>query len=430
MRLYLFFMFCFASNLGQSYNKSIWQQLSFFNSSFPSLKLMEPIRLVLPLNFDLISMKAIDRCYDEWLNGMQVNMFQPNISTFQIFHHYYVSFLQTCIFILNILLFQQSQPTKNISLNSLENLIKSARTIAEHVIECIVKPKRYKLGFTSMSDLVLFLFDFYLMRLKMFVIFQNLEEYQNFMTDGEIVEHNETEIDNKRIAASCYTPATFHAPKSINWAAQGMVTPVRYQGTKCGSCWAFATVAALESAYLKTYKTRLDLSEQQLVDCSKSYDGCGTGTTLLAYNYIQSVGIVSEKSYPYQGAYQYCKSWMYPVAARIKQFCIRGLNFYHQAPGTVYERLTEKEIEKAVAYFGPITVCLNAELLAQYKGGVLDDERCSKQITHMVLLVGYTPYTWILKNSWGTHWGQKGYFQVARGKNMCNINFEISYPFV
>lgn len=152
----------------------------------------------------------------------------------------------------------------------------------------------------------------------------------------------------------------------------------------------------------------------------------------MALRYIYYNGLASEKNWPYKAAFQGCPGAPPKWQAALRTFCIRGLNDYGSNNAyTSWERLTEMEMVRSVAFFGPVTVALNSDLLQHYKGGVFDPpEGCPRRLTHMVLLVGYTPQTWILKNSWGVRWGERGYFRLARGKNLCNVNYEISYPLV
>ena len=277
-------------------------------------------------------------------------------------------------------------------------------------------PTGYRLGFTSLSD-------------KSFEEFQSMMGFNNDPLEVVDESANLTQSNVRRI--SCYPPSSYQAPSSINWITRGAVTRVRHQG-QCGSCWAFAVIAALESAYLKKYGKGYDLSEQQLLDCAPNYvNGCESGTSYLAWKYIKwSGGVVSEQSYPYQAEFCGCSSQLGRIVARVPQYCVRGMNKYGNNGITITERLTESEMERAIAHFGPISVCMNGLLLQHYKGGVFNDLRCNSKITHMVLIVGYTKREWIIKNSWGKNWGENGFFRLARGKNLCGINFEMSYPII
>ena len=84
---------------------------------------------------------------------------------------------------------------------------------------------------------------------------------------------------------------------------------------------------------------------------------------------------------------------------------------------------------------GPLSVAVDATGWQFYTGGISDPNSCSKNfddLNHAVLLVGYgvdnttgTEY-WILKNSWGKNWGEKGYMRLVKGKSNCGINLAVS----
>lgn len=252
---------------------------------------------------------------------------------------------------------------------------------------------------------------------------QSEDEFQSYWGFDKLGNIFETNANS----GECYPSRTYQAPSRVNWQERGMVTAVKNQ-QRCGSCWAFATNAALESAYLRHHKAPVNLSEQQLVDCAvHPKDGCEGGNAFLAYRYIKTHGVTTTAHYHYTGTYQGCRTNL-PRVAQIRGRCIRGQNFYSFT--LLPETLSDDDIKRAVAHFGPVTVCLNASRLKNYKSGYFDDSACSTHINHMVLLVGYDHRGWILKNSWGLHWGDNGYFRLVTGKNMCGINFEISYPLV
>ena len=97
----------------------------------------------------------------------------------------------------------------------------------------------------------------------------------------------------------------------------------------------------------------------------------------------------------------------------------------------------EDALAKAVATVGPISVAIYAkDTFFAYSDGIYSDGECNPDrvdedfVNHAVLVVGYTPDYWIIKNSWGTEWGEEGYMKMKRGVNMCAIADFASYPLV
>lgn len=212
-------------------------------------------------------------------------------------------------------------------------------------------------------------------------------------------------------------------PDSIDYRKKGYVTPVRNQG-QCGSCWAFSSVGALEGQLKRTTGKLVNLSPQNLVDCVKENDGCGGGYMTNAFAYVRdNKGIDSEDAYPYIGQDEQCMYNPTGRAAKCKGF--------KEIPVG-----NEKVLKKAVARVGPVSVGIDASLSSFqfYSEGVYYDPECnSTDINHAVLVVGYgiekKAKHWIVKNSWGEDWGNKGYILMARNKqNACGIANLASYP--
>ncbi|ONK71871.1 uncharacterized protein A4U43_C04F13240 [Asparagus officinalis] len=222
-------------------------------------------------------------------------------------------------------------------------------------------------------------------------------------------------------------------PASFDWREKGAVTDVKMQGV-CGSCWAFSTTGAVEGAHFIATGKLLNLSEQQLVDCDHTCDavakedcnnGCGGGLMTNAYNYLmKSGGLEEEKTYPYTGKQGECKFDKDKIAVRVANFT--------KIP------FDEKQIAANLVMRGPLAMGLNAAFMQTYIGGVSCPLICPKIfINHGVLLVGYgakgfsilrlgyQPY-WIVKNSWGKHWGEDGYYKLCRGHKMCGMNTMVS----
>jgi C1A family cysteine protease len=222
-------------------------------------------------------------------------------------------------------------------------------------------------------------------------------------------------------------PSDVPAPASVDWEASGDVTPVKNQG-QCGSCWAFATTGSIECDYAIDHGKLNSLSEQQLVDCSRSYGnyGCDGGWWYNAYDYVLAEGgLCSEAEYPYTAKDGTCKA---------------------SSCGTKYDPITASvkvtpdstsSLENAVAV-GCVAVGVEADQVAfqYYSSGVLTGT-CGTNIDHGVLAVGYgtsgSQTYWKVKNSWGTSWGDKGYIYICKdcstsngNKGECGINM---YPY-
>lgn len=90
-----------------------------------------------------------------------------------------------------------------------------------------------------------------------------------------------------------------------------------------------------------------------------------------------------------------------------------------------------KPVLSLSASVGPIPATMNGALLQYYESGIFDELRCPQLMNHAVLAVGYgedTKAYWIIKNSWGTSWGEGGYLRLVRNKNECGIANRSVYP--
>jgi len=210
------------------------------------------------------------------------------------------------------------------------------------------------------------------------------------------------------------------AGAAVDWRSKGIVTPVKDQG-QCGSCWAFSTTGSTEGAYAQKTGKLISLSEQQLVDCSTTQgnQGCNGGLMDYGFQYIiTNRGITTEAAYPYKGVDGTCKKSQ-TAAATIS-------SFKDVAAGSETQLLT-------VATKQPVSVAIEADQMGFqfYSGGVFT-ATCGKNLDHGVLVVGYGTDAgkdyWIVKNSWGSSWGEAGYIRMIRNKNQCGIAQQASYP--
>jgi len=228
------------------------------------------------------------------------------------------------------------------------------------------------------------------------------------------------------------------AAASVDWDAEGMVTPVKNQG-QCGSCWAFSTTGSVESraAISAHAQSPTSLSEQELVSCSFSdgNNGCNGGLMDYGFKYVKAQGgLCSEADYPYTAANDRFQCQSSRAACSQKYDAISS-----------YADVTSNsmaQLEAAVTQ-GPVSIAIEADQSSfqLYKSGVFEG-RCGKKLDHGVLVVGYGTDAesgndfWKVKNSWGGNWGEKGYIRLCKncGKNQgagqCGILLQPSYPIV
>ncbi|CAH8487673.1 unnamed protein product [Schistosoma curassoni] len=212
-------------------------------------------------------------------------------------------------------------------------------------------------------------------------------------------------------------------PDSWDWRKVGAVSKVKIQG-KCGACWAFSAAGALEGQLKNRTGTFVELSPQQLIDCSHSFGnhGCLGGDMNNAFRYVEKDGIQSEESYPYltkEGKCQHIKSSSLTYSKSIIEI-----------------KLNDEEQLKYVLYeHGPVSAGINVEQqFMRYKNGIYQSQSCSStEVNHAVLIVGYGEENgvqyWIIKNSWGTSWGEDGYVRIRRNyNNMCGVATMASVP--
>lgn len=214
-------------------------------------------------------------------------------------------------------------------------------------------------------------------------------------------------------------------PASVDWRPKGYVTGVKDQG-QCGSCWAFSATGSLEGQTFKKTGKLVSLSEQNIVDCDDTSYGCMGGLMENAFNYVKSNGGVdTEASYPYTARGGDCLFKKEDIGAT----CTGFVNI---------KQGDEDDLLNAVANVGPISVAIDAghSSFQLYKKGIYYEPHCSStELDHGVLAVGYgsdgDKDFWIVKNSWGTSWGDEGYIQMSRNKkNNCGIATDASYPTV
>lgn len=209
----------------------------------------------------------------------------------------------------------------------------------------------------------------------------------------------------QHVQATDLPPMREPLPAKFSW--KDKATPIKDQGSVCGSCWAFSASATMADVIALHGKGMIDFSEQYLVSCVKESDGCDGGWYSDAFVVIKKDGHVLEKDFPYKAQDLRCPASLPHV------YKIAGLK---QLPFAVASPATIKQI---VYTYGPVSVGLSAVgAFGRYKSGIYNEGSWG-QINHAVNIVGWDetvkPAHWIIRNSWGERWGEKGFGRIAYG---------------
>ncbi len=269
------------------------------------------------------------------------------------------------------------------------------------------KENNYTLGINRFSDLT-------------------LDEYKNNFVklDSNLQSNYLSKRFGKKCEAMTYNQVDL--PKDIDWRNHNAVTSVKNQG-QCGSCWSFSATGAIEGANAIYNNDLISLSEQQLVDCSSEYGNhaCNGGLMDNAFEYVEDYGLCIEEDYPYQASKGTCKSSDCKSAVTLRScFDVPQNN--------------ELMLKEAVSQ-QPVSVAIEADtrVFQMYTGGVITGDACGTNLDHGVLIVGYGNEDgidyWLVKNSWGTSWGDNGYVKIERSDStndpgVCGIAMQPSYP--
>ena len=269
--------------------------------------------------------------------------------------------------------------------------------------------------------------------------FQGKIQKAKCVTDCVKDLQDECYIDTVKCIKGCRNEdvTTLSIPDSVDWVKAGAVTPVKNQG-QCGSCWSFSTTGALEGAYFNANGILDSFSEQQLVDCDNRQNGgkdmgCNGGLMDNAFSWIKkNGGLCTEEDYPYVSG-----NTRTPGTCQTSCGLVDGskiVSFYDVPPSS------DEDMMLALGK-QPVSIAIEADQQSfqLYKSGVFTGS-CGTKLDHGVLAVGYGSLNgedyYLVKNSWGTTWGQNGYIMLGRGdeynngNGQCGMLMQASYPSV
>ena len=204
-------------------------------------------------------------------------------------------------------------------------------------------------------------------------------------------------------------PCRTDLPDYFSWRDAGGLTAVKDQGN-CGSCWIFGALGALEGVVLQTTGDTLDLSEQQILSCVTYGYGCAGGWPSLAWDYIRHFGAARESCFPYTA------NDLTPCA---DEGCLpaAATQTWFDVPNGI------DELKTAIYELGPLATTMHVYPDLYYYTGGCYAHSGDQPNNHCVTLVGWDDVAcagqgaWLIKNSWGTDWGDAGYGWIRYGSS-------------
>lgn len=250
--------------------------------------------------------------------------------------------------------------------------------------------------------------------------------------DRRLYEDNNIRVQNvDKTTSKIHRPITIdrsaEPPSAFDWGTKyGAVSGVKQQGDY-DTQWAFAVVGQYETFHMIETGDLIQFSPQFLLDCFGQFT-----SIMRVLEFVQANGMRLESQYPYKGDSGECRDS--GLIRILIAFDIVHLSKSGTASAIEYETM------KTLYYYGAVIVLLfNNDFMgfSRYKSGVFYVQNChcmpeigKRKDPDIVLLVGYGVDNrdgayWNAKNSWGIHFGDKGYIKIARNKNFCGITLGV-----
>jgi cathepsin L len=207
--------------------------------------------------------------------------------------------------------------------------------------------------------------------------------------------------------------------EAFNWRDKEVLPPIGNQG-RCGSCWAFAAGATYDAAYKIRNGTSVSVSEQHILSCAIGNDGRRAGTCKggwydPVFQWTIGKGVVNEGTMPYRATDTACPTPSVPGQYRAVSWGFVTSN--SDIP-------LIRDIKQSVCRYGVIAAAMEATTAFQSYAGGYFNEGSSGVPNHAVTIVGWDENAaghgkgaWLVRNSWGTAWGDKGYAWIQYGSN-------------
>merc|ERR1712070_1007417 len=267
-------------------------------------------------------------------------------------------------------------------------------------------------------------------------------------TDHDGIPNHYHKVDHAKMGYEIHSPLPHETinllelPDQFDWRDVGgksYVSVARNQHIPqyCGACWAFGSLSALNDRIKIMRKNQwpdIVLSPQHMINCGKG-GNCKGGNHFLAYKWLTtSEGVVDETCAPYEAKNHKCNAERVCKDCKHSGTCsaVKNPSKYKIAEfGAV---VGEQNIMAEIKARGPVAcgVAVTKDFMNNYKGGVYEDTSGENRIRHVISLLGWgvakdgSKY-WIGRNSWGSYWGENGFFKIVRGKNNLMIESECAW---